>query len=176
MSRPHLTWWGRRSAFRSPLPSSGVYPRLQDTAGSADGGLVRRLTSANMAELDYAFVADYATISDGKLSVIGGSFVELTVPGFPSIQSVAVVGRLRDKEDFEPFTFTIEFRLPGDGSDIVLTGTISSENVDHVYDGKSAVLFCADQVLSFDSPGLVEVNLSVDGGHVRTLKFDVAAR
>lgn len=129
-----------------------------------------------MAELDYAFVADYATISDSKLTVIGGSFVELTVPAFPSIQNVAVVGRLRDKEDFEPFTLTIEFRLPDGGSDIVVTGTITSENVDHVYDGKSAVLFCADQVLRFDSPGLVEVHLAVNGEHVRTLKFDVAAR
>lgn len=128
-----------------------------------------------MAELDYAFVADYATISDGKLSVIGGSFVELTVPAFPSVQTIAVVGRLRAKEDFEPFTLRIEFRLPG-GGEFVVTGTIESGNVDHVYDGKSAVLFCIDQVLRFDAPGLVEVDLAVDGKHARTLKFDVDAR
>ena len=127
-----------------------------------------------MAELDYAFVADFASISDGKLSVIGGSFVELTVPAFPSVQPVTVVGRLRAKEDFEPFALTIEFRLP-DGDDFVVTGTIDSKNVDHVYDSKSAVLFCINQGLRFDAPGLVEIDLKIDGEHVRTLKFDVAA-
>lgn len=134
-----------------------------------------RLASANMAELDYAFVADYATISDGKLSVIGGSFVELTVPAFPSAQSIAVVGRLRAKEDFEPFALTLEFRLPG-GDEFEVTATIEPRNVDHVYDGKSAVLFCINQGLRFDAQGLVEVNLAVDGRHARTLKFDVASR
>ena len=53
----------------------------------------------DMAELDYAFLADYATISEGRLTAVGASFTHVFVPQLPVEISFAVAGRLRVRED-----------------------------------------------------------------------------
>ncbi len=46
-------------------------------------------------ELDFAFLADAADVSNGKLNVLGGAFDTINVPGFPAVHpALAVVVRL----------------------------------------------------------------------------------
>ncbi|MFC0314466.1 DUF6941 family protein [Gordonia phosphorivorans] len=126
-----------------------------------------------MPELDYAFLADYATITDGKITAVGASFIDMKVPSTPFAVSLCVAGRVRADEGFAPFDMALSFDLPGDSPVFTINGTIDSSMTDHVYDGKSAVLFCISQPLAILEPGLVTLTITLNEDVVRVLKFEV---
>lgn len=125
-----------------------------------------------MAELDYAFLADYATVQDGKLTAVGASFVQLRAP-LPFVRAVTVAGRIRTPQDGPDIELSAEFVAPGDSpvfrSSTTLTHAVSSQR----YADKVGILFVVTQQLRFTEPGLCAVKLRLDGEDVRTLKFEV---
>jgi hypothetical protein len=54
-----------------------------------------------MAELDYAFIAEFAKVEGGKLTAIGASYMQITPPAFPVAHYLSVAGRIRAPEDTE---------------------------------------------------------------------------
>lgn len=127
-----------------------------------------------MANLDYAFLADYATVDGGRLSAHGMSFTEISTATFPLVRPLYVAGRLRSEIDFEPFQMSIDLNLPGEGPDFEVTSTVDTSMIDHTYNGKCGVLFSFCHIMVIPEPGIVEVKVRIEGNVVRVLKFEVA--
>lgn len=125
-----------------------------------------------MAELDYAFLAEYATVQNGTLTAVGGSFINIRGQ-VPFHRSLAVAGRIRASEDTAEFEVSVEFKMPGSDPALQVAGMVTPSVADHAYDGKLAVLFVVNQTIAFAEPGLAVVEIRIDGDHARTLKFDV---
>ena len=64
-----------------------------------------------MLDLDYAFLADYATIQNGTLTAVGASLTSLEVDSLPSVAMFSFAGRLRCDESQEN---TLNFWICGD--------------------------------------------------------------
>lgn len=125
-----------------------------------------------MAELDYAFLADYATIQDGKLTAVGASFVQLRAP-LPFIRAITVAGRIRTPQDAGDIELSAEFEAPGDTPVFRSSTTLSHSVSSQRYADKVGILFVVTQQLRFTETGLCAVRLRLDGEDVRTLKFEV---
>lgn len=68
-----------------------------------------------MLDLDYAFLADYAAIQEGKLTTVGASFTRMRVPVVPTQAFFAVAGRIRcDEPDRQDVGIRIRVVGPGD--------------------------------------------------------------
>ena len=125
-----------------------------------------------MAELDYAFLADYATVQDGKLTAVGASFVQLRAP-LPFVRAVTVAGRIRTPKHTPDVELSAEFETPGDTPVFRSSTTLSHAVSSQRYADKVGILFVVTQQLRFTEPGLCAVRLRLDGQDVRTLKFEV---
>ena len=67
-----------------------------------------------MLELDYAFLADFATIQDGTLTVVGASFTRMVVTEYPTFALLGVAGRIRcDEPDRNTINVTLRITSPG---------------------------------------------------------------
>lgn len=55
-----------------------------------------------MADLDYAFLADYAKVERGLLTCVGGSYTHLFVQKLPATHMLYVAGRIRADLDEHP--------------------------------------------------------------------------
>ncbi|HTL42041.1 MAG TPA: hypothetical protein VL294_11270, partial [Pseudolysinimonas sp.] len=55
-----------------------------------------------MAQLDYAFLADYAQIEGGKLSALGASFTHAQATANDSLWITSIAGRVRAIEGETP--------------------------------------------------------------------------
>ena len=127
-----------------------------------------------MADLDYAFIADYAQIEGDKLSVIGASFTHVVVKSLDGLFVVSVAGRVRMRADEEPAE--LGFRVVGGDGFFEITNTVElmpSETAKPYGDNKVGVLFATSFALPI-FPGLCEVFLSLNGEEVRRLAFDIA--
>ncbi|OBA83504.1 hypothetical protein A5633_14395 [Mycolicibacterium elephantis] len=125
-----------------------------------------------MAELDYAYLAEYATVQNGTLTAVGASFCEMRAP-LPFRRSVTLAGRVRAPRDTAEFEISVDFDPPGDTPVFSTSGLVTPEIVDQRYADKVGLLFAVRQELRFTEPGLCEVRVSLDGELVRTLKFEV---
>src|SRR5699024_3870914 len=65
-----------------------------------------------MAELDYAFLADYAVVENGRLTAVGASFTHLQVPSLPFQKSLSAALRVRVPAAASTFDLKIELRAP----------------------------------------------------------------
>ena len=126
-----------------------------------------------MAELDYAFLADYAAVEDGKLSAIGASFTRVVVPGFPTQLRLHVAGRVRTEVSDWGCDLQVTVTAP-DGS-FQLEGSLALQAEDAVpyRDDLVGLLFAVGMELPLQAPGLCEVRLQLDGEQVRMLRFEV---
>ena len=125
-----------------------------------------------MAELDYAFLADYATVHNGTLTAVGASFCEL--PGrLPFRKDITVAGRVRARRDTANFHIAVEFETPGEGPVFETSGDVTPEMIDQQYADKVGLLFAVRQELRFTDAGICVVRVSLDGALARTLKFEV---
>lgn len=126
-----------------------------------------------MAELDYAFVADFARVESGKLTAVGASYSQVSVEAFPATHFFAIAGRVRAAADTAPIDLRIIVRPPADGPTVIMRGTMTPESGPIAYDGKIGVVFAVTNILLIAGPGLVEIFIEIDGEQQRRLAFDV---
>lgn len=127
-----------------------------------------------MAELDYAFLADYATVEGGRLTAVGASFTHVDAPALPSTFGIAVAGRVRAPEDVESVHVDIAIHAPEDLYVIATSTDVGPTDGTRPYDGKIGLLFAMWTVITIAVPGLYRVDISLDGEHTRSLAFDVS--
>jgi hypothetical protein len=140
-------------------------PRHQLTAGTS--------TLLSVAELDYAFIAEYAKVEPGgKLTTVGASYTHLIVSAVPAQHLLAVAGRIRAAENELP-DVTVSIVSPGGRFKISLELSMSDASGIRPYDGKIGILFAANTLVPLLEPGLYEVFIAVDGQEARRLAFDV---
>lgn len=127
------------------------------------------------AELDYAFLAEYAKTERGTITAIGASFTEAKAVSFPSVVDIAVAGRVRRPEDSEAPELSISISGPSDNGDPQIEFDFKLENEDDAvrYDGKVASVFVFRGPIYIAEPGLYECNIGIDGERVRRLAFEV---
>jgi len=131
-----------------------------------------------MAQLDYVYLADYATVQDGKITAVGASFTHLRSGTLPGQATIAVAGRLKMSVGEEPVQlgFTVEgpdaqFRLNFGGS-IGPSGDIRPYGPN---EDKVGVLFAINLQVPLPRTGLYEITVSIDESSARRLAFDVEA-
>ncbi|WIM67956.1 hypothetical protein QP027_00720 [Corynebacterium breve] len=127
------------------------------------------------AELDYAFLAEYAKSDRGTLTVVGASFTEAQVSSYPGVVDIAVAGRVRRPEETEPPTLRIEIYAPSDqeAPQINFDFNLEDEMGAVRYDGKVASVFVFRGPVLIESAGLYVCNIFLDGVKVRRLAFEV---
>ncbi|VBA61220.1 hypothetical protein LAUMK41_04596 [Mycobacterium attenuatum] len=125
-----------------------------------------------MAELDYAFIAEYAKVEAGKLTAVGASYIDIRPLTLPAQHIVYIAGRIRAPEDAESIALKIRINPPGN-MNIVLDGTITIGAEEPRYDGKVAVMFAASAVIPLVSAGLCEIFVDVDEVEQRRLAFAI---
>ncbi|MEV4155430.1 hypothetical protein AB0J48_20610 [Nocardia salmonicida] len=128
-----------------------------------------------MAELDYAFIAEFAKVEGGKLTAIGASYISVSPASFPALHLLAIAGRIRAPEGTDGVHIEISVTLPEPGLVLGFSANLSPDENTEVYDGKMSMLFASSTMVPLSGPGLVEVNLNVDGDHARRLAFEVRA-
>jgi hypothetical protein len=126
-----------------------------------------------MAELDYAYLADYAQIEGGKISALGASYTHARVAEVPSGWMTTVVGRIRAREDEGPINLSIKIVPPNGEYDMEVAGAIEAGKDVRPYDGKVGLLFTFMAQMPILSEGLYQVLVFVEGEQVRRLAFDV---
>lgn len=126
-----------------------------------------------MAELDYAFLAEFAKVENNQLTVVGASYTHVFAPTLPANHILYVAGRVRSLEGDEPPTIAIRFRSPAEGFEIGVDSSL--EVVDaRPYDGKIGLTFAIGLGVPLMAEGLYEVLVELDGVQVRRLAFDLA--
>lgn len=128
-----------------------------------------------MAELDYAYLAEYARVDPGgSLTAVGASYTHVTLPTLPTQHLIAVAGRIR-ATTAEP---SVLLRLII--SDEAQSLSMSFETVlvpapdARVYAGnKLGILFAFNTLMPITSYGTYDVFLELDGVEVRRLVFTV---
>ncbi|MDY5786073.1 DUF6941 family protein [Corynebacterium sp.] len=125
------------------------------------------------AELDYAFLAEFAKIDNGTLNVIGASFTQVDATSFPSMLELSIAGRVRRLEDDEPPLLSIRFFEDQDDSELVsMEGILEDEENAVRYAGKIASVFVLRGPLCLTKAGLYKCEISLNGKVVRTLAFE----
>jgi hypothetical protein len=127
-----------------------------------------------MAELDYAFVADYATVTGGKLTAVGASYTYVLAASLPGMHQLAIAGRVRATLD-EKVHLAVRIKAPNDAYEIRVEGELQRDDSARPYGGdKVGLLWSANVPISLPTEGLYEVFIDLDGKQVRRLAFDVA--
>lgn len=125
-----------------------------------------------MADLDYAYLADYAAVENGRLTAVGASFTYVLASALPGNRPIAVAGRVRVPENSEGFDLNVEFAGPGGAWRFDVDAHVMVEEV-IPYDGKRGALFAVQTNLPLTEPGLYTVKVALDGEVVRVLKFEL---
>lgn len=128
-----------------------------------------------MAELDYAYLAEFAQIADGKINALGASFTHVTPPTLPIGLNVTVAGRVRALEDEPPVTLTLHIKPPDESYDIRFGSQLHRTPAARPYRGRVGLLFTLSFTMPVPLAGLYTFDLLLDDVHVRRLAFDVAA-
>lgn len=124
-------------------------------------------------ELDYAFLADYAVVADGKLTAVGASFTIVKPPSLPQNLPISIAGRLRASVGTTAAGLKIEVVPPNKEYEINAEGVMHDLEGVQPYDGKLGLLFAFTLALPLVAPGLYVVNLYLEGNLARRLAFEV---
>lgn len=128
-----------------------------------------------MAELDYAFLADYAQIEAGKLSALGASYTHARVAALGGQWITSIAGRVRTSVDADPIELTIRIVAPEDAFELNFQTVLQVGEESRPYDGgKVGLLFASTVALPIIATGLYEVFLILDGVEARRLAFDMS--
>lgn len=128
------------------------------------------------AELDYAFLAEYAKVDKGRLTAVGASFTEVQASSSPSILELSVAGRVRWLDSDEPPTLRMALGKAGEQD-----GQLSLETMLEVdehavrYDGKVANVFAFRGPMYIGAPGIYECHIYLNDQHVRRLAFEAVS-
>ncbi len=125
-----------------------------------------------MAELDYAYLAEFAQIIDGKLTAVNASFLDVKTP-VPAHFQFAVAGRVRTSADTEQVRLAVKL-VSTDSATFVWNAELSPEGLP-VYDGKVGILFAVRVGIPLTKHGLFVVTIDVDDEEVRRLAFEAVA-
>lgn len=126
-----------------------------------------------VAELDYAYLAEYAKTDHGTITAIGASFTQVRVESVPSLLEIAVAGRMRRGIKDPAPQIRIEFIDPHESVLLSVEDTLESA-VDSVnYAGKTAMVFAYRGPLPIDHGGLYRCKIYFDGELKRLLAFSV---
>lgn len=127
-----------------------------------------------MAELDYAYLADYVSLQDGKLTTIGASFTFAAVPSVPIQMMVGVAGRVRASITEGPITIEVKATPPDDSFEMVFAGEVGAGPDARPYgDGIVGLLFAINMQLPVTAFGLYSFEIHVQGQLARRLAFEV---
>lgn len=129
-----------------------------------------------MADLDYAYLADYATVSEGKITAVGASFTHMFTPSVPTQAKFSIAGRVRVQEHEEPPEISIDVRAERSQQNIEINGQIAPNPAAIVYDGKVGILFTLDVSLEMRYAELVTVDISLGGIKQRRLAFKLTTQ
>jgi hypothetical protein len=126
---------------------------------------------AVVAELDYAFLAEYAQITNGNLTAVNASFINIKT-AVPTAVPLAIAGRVRAPADAGEIKMNITFTTPSDnGPTISFQLNLNTEG-NPVYDNKVGILFAMRSAVPVPTHGLYLFTIDIDGEKVRTLAFE----
>lgn len=126
-----------------------------------------------MAELDYAFLADYAVVENGRLTAVGASFTHVKVPDLPFQKALCAAMRVRVPADESSFHLKVELRAP-ERAWVIGANVPVDASAAEPYDGKRGIIVAAQIDAMLTRVGLYEVEIFIDDQSVRLLKFDVS--
>lgn len=130
-----------------------------------------------MADLDYAFLADYAQVIEGKITAVGASYTHVSVDSLPALFSTSVAGRVRTTVGADPIALKIKVIPPNEEYEIEVSGLLTTGEDVRPYGGdKLGVLFAFTTQIPIPAPGLYEVHVIVEDKLARRLAFDVETR
>jgi hypothetical protein len=130
-------------------------------------------------KLDFAFLADAATISEnGLFAVVGGGVDVLTPQGFPAIKyAMALVGRIVFEAQECGKTYLLHGEIVGPGETILPPDMwLSLEPFSHPRDpqGENWITICLNyQGVTFPAPGSYFIRLSVGSEVLGRVKIEV---
>ncbi|EEI16310.1 DUF6941 family protein [Corynebacterium lipophiloflavum] len=125
------------------------------------------------AELDYAFLAEYAKTESGTLTSVGASFTEVQGQSYPAMMELSVAGRVRRAEEDTAPKLSIRFFKDGEEDDLVFAERVLEDEDNAVkYDGKVASVFVLRGPIFMEAPGLYKCELALDDKPVRVLAFE----
>jgi hypothetical protein len=130
-----------------------------------------------VADLDYAFLADYAKVErSGTLTAVGASFTHLVVPMLPGTHLMSIAGRVRSTIDAGPVSLTATLTPPDtDRFTVAFNMELTAGPEARPYgDGRVGLLFAITTAVPLQSEGLYRVALELEGSIARTLMFDVS--
>lgn len=126
-----------------------------------------------MAELDYAFLAEYAKVSEGLLTSVGASYTFVRATQLPLQYTLVVAGRVRTTIEHRP-RLGFAFESPGAQYNIRVEAEMGTEDArPYGPEGTVGILFVASAPIVLTDFGLYVVTLELDGEHARTLRFEV---
>jgi len=128
-----------------------------------------------MAEIDYAFLADFAKVeANGTLTAVGASWTYLTTEGFPAGHRMSVAGRVRARVDEGDVPIRVSYTTPNEAVRLNADGLLVPTDAQRPYgDGWIGHLFAMDMAIPLPAPGLYWVEISIgDGASVRRLAFE----
>ena len=131
-----------------------------------------------MADLDYAFLADFARVEPtGTLTAMSASWTHLWVPALPSVHRLSVAGRVRAGVDDGPIPMRIEIFLPS--GDIVLGTDFAVEagpDAKPYADNRIGLLFAIETIVPIIEEGKFRVSIRLDGEVARDLYFEAGQK
>lgn len=155
---------GHRILLASFGPSGPEYRHTHPTSDT-----IRR-----MAELDYAYLADFAAVQEGKLNAIGASFTFVRVHQVPAIHTLFIAGRVRAGIEDGDVPISVQITPPDESYKIDMGGFLNAGPDAIPYgDGKVGLLFVVNAQLPLVATGLYTVIVSVEGNVARRLAFEV---
>lgn len=127
-----------------------------------------------VAELDYAFLAEYAKVEPGgNLTAVGASYTYLTVKAFPGQHLLSVAGRIRIKVGETP-RLLLSVASPNERIRIDTEVQLHAGDDARPYGPNLDTIglqFALTLMLTLPDPGLYAVNLALDDTFVRHLAF-----
>lgn len=125
------------------------------------------------AELDYAFVAEFAKVDHGALTAVGASYTEVRVTDLPVAHLLCVAGRVRTHVDDPQPELSVTITPPGEKYRLVASGELPRDDNAVTYADKVGYVFVLTTPLNLDDAGEYVVDISLAGQHVRRLIFTV---
>lgn len=121
------------------------------------------------AELDYAFLAEWAKVDAGTLTAINASFLHVEAPMGGEL-SFTIAGRIRFTG--EPYEALLEAAVDV-GLQLRYSMTVAGPEASRYGDGRRHALFALQLTVPVLRLGDGVVRLALDGEPCRTLMFDV---
>ena len=127
----------------------------------------------SVAELDYAFLAEYARVDpSGSLTSVGASYTHVGIPMTPTQHLLSVAGRIRITTESPSVLLRVVMRDAAKTMSVSYETTLEPVPGARVYAGnKLGILFALNTLMPIIELGSYEVVLELDDVEVRRLYF-----